>query len=830
MRPNQSVTLHIACLEAATRSCGRFEGEKSKMTETTTGPIETIDTKGTPSNCAAKRLLPAYDKSALRSSMKPVVSKSKVEVNVMLHAGHFKKLERRDSMTYRFQAFVLLATVAGCGGGNGGTGGSETGSTKAVAFSAVSGTATNGASFSARILEVGASFLVPDDPRQRLYLAGTGTSPVNANMVSILEPSSARIVGQAQTSPGLLRISMSDDGRYLYAGVSGAVERLQLPALTPDISISLGTGISGKPIYAGQIIPMPGHPNTIAVARFDPGLTTGIGVAIFDDAVQRAKTSPAHPVDGAAWSADGQTIYASTGEISSLDLYTYSIGPDGVISFVDLPAAFLAGFADLRLSGGTLIAANGELIDAATQQPAGRYASSGCLMAPPRDADTIIFFLCPLPTDSSTSFDVEIRSFDLDTKTRLGSATIKNLRNGPTGVLESFVRYGATGLAFMSTQNQVVLLDGVFVTSTNRKSLDVPPPTTVVDNGVSSAGKAYRVREMGLSVNAALWDSSRGVFYVSTSGYASITPNRLSVLDPASGALSNATYVGTEPGALALADDGSYLYAGIDGSATLRRISLPALTTTAEYKLGRDFVYGAYYADRIEVAPGAPEIAAVSRRRYHHISPPNDGIAIFDGDGLRPNVGGNLTSDVSQTGNVGYLNGPETDAVAWAGSATELLGVNSYTGGAAFLFYSVDALGLAYRSGISEYLYEASRVVYANGRGYTSAGDVVDIASTSKIGTLPQLIPSPAGHSSIEVDPAIDKAFVVALGGVGSADFDVQIYRLSTLALLDSAHFSYAIGNNIAPGIRRVNRYGSNGLAIVTDDGTLFLLDGNLVQ
>jgi hypothetical protein len=193
------------------------------------------------------------------------------------------------------------------------------------------------------------------------------------------------------------------------------------------------------------------------------------------------------------------------------------------------------------------------------------------------------------------------------------------------------------------------------------------------------SGNAFRVREMGLTIQDAIWDSLRGQFYVSTAGAAAINPNTIAHLDPTTGAMTGAVPAGTEPDALALSDDGSTLYVGVDWSAAVRRLTLPGMTTAAEYSLGRDRIFGPYYANSIEVAPGAPAIIAVIRYRYGGISPPGDGVAIFDANGPRPHVGGNLTSDPTINGNVDYLNGPLVMTMQWVGGPTSLIGNDDWT-------------------------------------------------------------------------------------------------------------------------------------------------------
>ena len=88
------------------------------------------------------------------------------------------------------------------------------------------------------------------------------------------------------------RLAISDDGKYLYVGLDGkgTVQRLLLPALTPDISIPLGSDPTLGITHALDLQVAPGASKTIAVSKGvvqAPSIQAQGGIAIYDDAVQR---------------------------------------------------------------------------------------------------------------------------------------------------------------------------------------------------------------------------------------------------------------------------------------------------------------------------------------------------------------------------------------------------------------------------------------------------------------------------------------------------------------------------------------------------------------
>ncbi len=98
---------------------------------------------------------------------------------------------------------------------------------------------------------------------------------------------------------------------------------------------------------------------------------------------------------------------------------------------------------------------------------------------------------------------------------------------------------------------------------------------------------------------------------------------------------SEARYNGSEPTALALADDGRSLYVALDGAATVGRFDTVSSLKTAEFPLGSDPFSGPFYARTIPVAPGAPDTILVARYNKQFI-PSGEGVAVYDFGVARP--------------------------------------------------------------------------------------------------------------------------------------------------------------------------------------------------
>ncbi len=111
-------------------------------------------------------------------------------------------------------------------------------------------------------------------------------------------------------------------------------------------------------------------------------------------------------------------------------------------------------------------------------------------------------------------------------------------------------------------------------------------------------------------VGDAVYDPNRGVVYATVPSSQGIElGNRLVTIEPSSGLVIASVFVGSEPNQVAVSDDGSRVYIGIDGSQGVRYYE----PETGE--LGPIFTLGAgpAVAEDLAVAPGVPNAVVVSR-------------------------------------------------------------------------------------------------------------------------------------------------------------------------------------------------------------------------
>ncbi|HVZ86527.1 MAG TPA: hypothetical protein VHG72_06140, partial [Polyangia bacterium] len=81
-----------------------------------------------------------------------------------------------------------------------------------------------------------------------------------------------------------------------------------------------------------------------------------------------------------------------------------------------------------------------------------------------------------------------------------------------------------------------------------------------------------------LQPNHMVYDSSRDRLYVTIQGGAPLYPNTVTAIDPRAAAVTASIPIGSDPNALALSNDASTLWVGMDGSFSMRKVTLTGAT------------------------------------------------------------------------------------------------------------------------------------------------------------------------------------------------------------------------------------------------------------
>ena len=149
--------------------------------------------------------------------------------------------------------------------------------------------------------------------------------------------------------------------------------------------------------------------------------------------------------------------------------------------------------------------------------------------------------------------------------------------------------------------------------------LQVAPPAVSLDS---------------LLVNQLLYDPGRQRLYASVPEQAGANGNTIAVIDPAKKMVEQFIAVGADPNALAMTDDGQFLYVGLDAAGEVQRVNLVTRVAELKFTLGSSgcslCTWGA--AD-IAPLPGQPHSVAVALK-YLDLKPSTAGVMVYD-EGVR---------------------------------------------------------------------------------------------------------------------------------------------------------------------------------------------------
>jgi hypothetical protein len=280
-----------------------------------------------------------------------------------------------------------------------------------------------------------------------------------------------------------MRLSLSDDGRYLYAVLSGsnAVRRLDLTTLTPGTQFTTVSTLFG-PFVASDLAVMPGNPNTLATVGY------ANGIQVWDVTNSGATARPlttafANDVyEGSvlAW-GDSTNLYSNDEGLSPSSFHRFLVGST---SFAETDSTYLDALdGTITYAGGLIFADGGAVVDPSPVPPVtpklvGRFLSPGGGYHAVDTATNRIFFLT---TNSSGVTSRIISVFDASRFTLEQTTEL----DGLAGDAFDLIRWGVDGLAFRTAKDfwgngsgQIVLLQGSAVLP--RSSTPNPVPSVSI--------------------------------------------------------------------------------------------------------------------------------------------------------------------------------------------------------------------------------------------------------------------------------------------------------------------------------------------------------------
>ena len=638
--------------------------------------------------------------------------------------------------------------------------------------------------------------VVYDPVGGKLYASVPTTASTYPNCVVEVDPATGLVTRSVYVGSSPRRMAISDDGRYLYVGIDGAyaIRRVELSSMTAGLQFVVGSSSSG-PVLAYDIAVVPDDPSSVAVVRAaSASASSDDGVAVYTDGVMlAAKTTSGTGPRSIAFGSSSR-LYGHN-KTASYEFLRLDVDVNGVTP-VDSTRGLISGSRGIVYSGGRVYAGSGEIIDPVSLTPIGTLPAFEDY-APMIVEDVAGGRILTL----SSSSPLFIRAFDRGTLQVQWAAAVPG-----SGTAVSFVRAGSNRVAYTTTAGDLylaglagssvlrVLKTGLgngtvtstpagikcgdrcdaLVQSSSTVTLAVTADTgarfvrwegdadcadgTVTVSGPITCRAVFERTNTTLDVPLPIFANdivySGGTLYASVPGTQSLYGNGIAAIDPATGVLKDWLFVGSEPNKLALADDGTTLYVGLDGARAVRRIDLATMTAGLQFPVRAvGTVMLPVVAGQLAVLPGDPASVAVSNASGGSA---NQGVAIYTDGVRRP-----ATVPSSSGGNW----------LAFSSSADRLYGLD----GSSLVRMTVSASGVSVQDTTRYLLSSGLNLVFSGGRLYAGSRHVwpetLDLA-----GTLPPF-PDGAALSAVAVDGAAGRLYTVADSPYRLRAFDAALLR-----------------------------------------------------
>ncbi|OAI49887.1 hypothetical protein AYO43_00485 [Nitrospira sp. SCGC AG-212-E16] len=323
-------------------------------------------------------------------------------------------------------------------------------------------------------------------------------------------------------------------------------------------------------------------------------------------------------------------------------------------------------------------------------------------------------------------------------------------------------------------------------------------------------GQGTNVQILSLATRDILYDPFRQVMYASVPASSTSNPSSIAIINPVTGTTISSVPTGTEPGKLALSDDGQFLYVGLDGQGSVARFTASNMTLAQTFSLGTDLGVPLVAGD-MQVQPGNPQVAAITRL-IPNFSVPSRGVAIYDNGVQRPNT----------------IGGP-VDILQFSQSASTLYGFDATTMPSNFLRMSVGSSGVSLIDAFNDLIPSFTKsMVFDAGLLYTPYGLIVNPVTTPPTRTQPFVIPpldQPRTLLLVRPDSSVGKVFFIATPNV--LPLQTRLYSFDQATQQLSGWFDL---DAVSGTPNKLIRWGTKGLALTTTGNQVMIIQSPLVS
>jgi streptogramin lyase len=621
-------------------------------------------------------------------------------------------------------------------------------------------------------LQLQANDLVFDPGTQKVYASIPGNVSFG-NSLAPIDPMTGQVSTPVFVGSTPSKMAVSDNHQYLYVGLDGtsAVRRFDLQSQTAGLQFPLGSSPNG-PLSVLDMEVQPGNPSVVAISRRNKVTFPSFeGVAIYDNGVKRPNETFSHSGSNAIEFSGTSSILYGQDTVVAGGFQKMSVDSSG-ITVLSTTVGVILGGGDIHYDSGLIYANNGQVADPMVPEALGAFASSGLVV--PHASAGRVYMLTPGPVANS----VTIFAFNSTTFVPLASQTIQ----GVSGTPGSFIRWGTDGLAFRTTGNQIFFLR----TSTFQPYPTITPTFTTRPDGI---------KEFSLLTNDIAYNPADQLFYASVPSAAGSIGNSIAAINPASGLVGQPVFIGSEPYKVALSATGNVLYTTLGGVPRVRKYDINTKTPGIQFGLGSDFIHGPFWGENLAVSPSDSDVVAVTTF-IPGLFPSTEVVLTRNGVVLPRKSGGNsmlflgshlytYTNEVSEFGLRKLAIG--SDGFSEIGFNTNL--VNGF----------------------------GHEIVAAEERIVGSDGAVIDSGSLTLQGKFSR---TDAGIW-VASDPANNRVYFLGIHDTVGTAAILTSFDATTFIQVGSATLQNV--RSADQPIRRFFRYGTDGLAISTDNKIYFL-------
>lgn len=598
-----------------------------------------------------------------------------------------------------------------------------------------------------------------------LYASVPGDAMKYANSLAVIDPRTGSIVTSIPVGTDPSKLAISDDSRYLYVVYDRtSIKRFDLSTQRSDRSFRVTIG---SPFDIPDIKVMPGQPDTVAV--FLSGIQA---IAVIDKGIARPRISNDTFGNVLAFNSD-RTLWASTTIVTPNQVWKYTIDSSGISRVGSLPVFYFSPFdRAIQFNNGTIYATTGLVYNLAESGYNGIFNTDnreGSALAIDGNDGRIYFLVLDRE-------EARVQSFDLTTFRQIGAFKASYFggigRQFSTNVM---TLCGKAGLAFASRETNTVTILSLSA---------IAPLAPYVRPNPIALNNSPRI--IPLPSNHIIYDAGRRVMYADVQGTAGDIGNSVMTLDPFKGSVGESTWVGSEPGKMALSDNGDWLYVGIDAASSLRRVYLPFKHAESRFRLRTyDPVVnptGFTTAEDIAGLPLSPDSILVGLAAIaNNLDVGSDGVRVYDNGVERP-----LSVPREFSGGARFSQLSEDGVTAYAIEPTE----NSH----AFITMNISQNGVQISSKVFG-VAGGRQLKCQSGLCFTEGGLIVDAHASNLIGQFAFDFGNINFASPNQVAPNVANGVVYFVGtNIFTSQTVVSSYSLNTRALIKSLAVPGATG------------------------------------